>query len=119
MFWIITGKLRRGLTRMAQQPNKHRSIGNVKIEDLVGFRLSDSSNMMRDHVLAPEHQTPEYLAKYDRHTLFYDCLHNAKRNQIRITAPRLLNLWPVLRDRLRSTGRLVRGLRRRVYPKFE
>lgn len=104
---------------MAHHPTGQRHVDGVAIVPLAGFRLPDTSDTLREHVLAEDQQIPEYLEKYDRHTLFYDCVHDAARDRILITAPRLLNLWPVLRDGLRSAGHPVRGMRRRVYPKFE
>ncbi|TDL89150.1 hypothetical protein [Meridianimarinicoccus aquatilis] len=91
----------------------------VRVETLAGLRLPQSFPLRRDHVVAQAHQTADYLAKYDRRTLFYDCQYDTARGQFLITAPRLLNLWPVLRDGLRIGGRPVRGLRRKVFPKCE
>jgi hypothetical protein len=64
-------------------------------------------------------RTPDYLAKYDRQTLVYHMQHDPARNRLTLVAPRLLNLWPLLRDGLRIEGRPARGLRRRVFPKCE
>lgn len=89
------------------------------METLAGLRLPNGSAALRDHVVNAPHQTADYLAKYDRHTLFYDCQYDTARGRFLFTAPRLLNLWPMFRDGLRIDGRPVRGLRRKVFPKCE
>ncbi|MGS4945581.1 hypothetical protein ACVDG3_08890 [Meridianimarinicoccus sp. RP-17] len=95
------------------------STPRVTVEPLAGMELPADSPILRDHVVDPPHRTPDYLAKYDRRTLVYDVQHDAARDRITLVAPRLLNLWPLLRDGLRIGDRPARGLRRRVFPKCE
>lgn len=75
--------------------------------------------MLRDHVVDSAHRTAEYIERYDRHTLVYDLQHDATRARLMLVTPRLLNLWPLLRDGLRIAGQPVRRVRRRVFPKCE
>lgn len=100
----------------------HRPLGRAAIEvpvaRLAGLVLPEDSPVLREHVLPEPNRSADYLARYDRRTLAYDCLHDGT-DRLLIVAPRLLNLWPRLRDRLRVGERAAAGLRRRVLPKCE
>lgn len=86
--------------------------------DLTGFILPDGT-ALRDHVRKPARQSAHYLERYDRSTLYYDCVYQPDPGQYLFTAPRFLNLWPVLRDGLRLNGTPVRGLKRYNRGKYE
>lgn len=89
------------------------------LDTLAGLRVPADSPILRDNVVADANQTPDYLTKYDRRTLVYDALHDASRDRLTLVSPRLLNLWPLLRDGLRIGNRPARRLRRRIFPKCE
>ncbi|MCV6597642.1 MAG: hypothetical protein OIF40_11240 [Mangrovicoccus sp.] len=55
---------------------------------------------LRDHVRPPARRSPLYLERFDRRTLIYDAVERPQGGVL-LTAPRLLNLWPLLRDGLR------------------
>ena len=86
---------------------------------LAGAILPETSELRRRHVRKPERRTPHYLERYDRRTLFYDCVYQEDRGVYLFTAPRFLNLWDEFRDRLRLDGAPVRGLNRRWSAKYE
>jgi len=86
---------------------------------LPGFVLPQDSPYRRAHLLPEAKQTPSYLDRYDRLTLYYDCVRREGRDEILFIAPRFMNLWPLFRDGLRRDGKPVVGLRRRTYPKYE
>jgi len=90
-----------------------------EIVHLPGLVLPAEGLHLRDHLLPADQRTPEYLDKYDRHTLIYDCVREQGRDTVLVTAPRFLNLWPLFRDGLRIDGARPRRVRRRTYPKFE
>lgn len=86
---------------------------------LSGVRLPRKGPRRRD-VRPPHRQTPNYLSHYDVRTLFYDCVYQAEPQRFTLTCPRLLNLWPVLRDGLRDEHGPLRGrLRRRQWLRCE
>lgn len=92
-----------------------------RIIALDGFRLPEDASVLRRHVRPPERRTPVYMERFDRHTLFYDAVELAGQEAVLLTAPRFLNLWPLLRDGLRSDGRPLprHALRRRTFLRCE
>ncbi|MBE3639063.1 hypothetical protein [Mangrovicoccus algicola] len=86
---------------------------------LAGAVLPDPSDLRRRHVRKPARRTDHYLERYDRRTLFYDCVYHEDRGEYLFTAPRFLNLWQEFRDRLRLDGAPVRGLSRQWSAKYE
>ena len=91
----------------------------VSVVHLAGFTLPEDGPHARAHLLAEADRTEAYRAKYDRHTLFYDCVRLDGQDRLLFTAPRFLNLWPLFRDGLRIDGTRPRRLSRRTYPKYE
>ncbi|WP_138468695.1 hypothetical protein [Poseidonocella sp. HB161398] len=86
---------------------------------LAGAVLPEKSELRRQHVRKPPRQSEHYLERYDRRTLFYDCVYHKAEGRYLFTAPRFLNLWPEFRDRLRLDGEPVRGLSRHWSGKYE
>lgn len=86
---------------------------------LSGAVIPDSADLLRDHVRAPARRSAHYLERYDRHTLFYDCVYRADLGGYLFTAPRFLNLWPEFRDRIRVDGSPVGNLTRKRSAKYE
>jgi hypothetical protein len=66
--------------------------------------------------LPPRRRSKKYVANFDTRTLVYDAVDGAQR--ISLFCPRLLNLWPLLRDGLRLEGAPI-SLRRRRFLRFE
>lgn len=68
----------------------------------------------------PQKRTKGYERSFDAHTLIYDCFWDAKKAQVVLVCPRLLNLWPTLRDGLEVAGKPVgRKLRRKTHLRVE
>lgn len=95
------------------------SAPRVTVEKPAGLCLPSDSPILRDHVVDDARRTAEYLDKYDRQTLVYDAQHDTAREKLTLVAPRLLNLWPLLRDGLRVGQRPARGIHRKIFPKCE
>lgn len=102
------------LTKEAHQTAPLQS--RLIVLSLSGLRLSEDGPYRRNMPLPAARRTEKYVAKFDAHTLVYDAVEDAQR--IRLFCPRLLNLWPLLRDGLRLNGAPVR-LRRRRHLRFE
>jgi len=83
----------------------------VEIVALAGLRLPDTG-ILRDHTRPPDRRTEHYLDRYDRQTLFYDCVYLEAEQGYLFTAPRFLNFWAPFRSGLRRDGKPVRRLRR-------
>ncbi len=77
------------------------------IYDLAGFVLPTAGPHLRDHVRPPERRTAHYRDRFDRTTLVYDVVWQAREGRYLFTAPPFANLWPLLRDGLRRDGRKV------------
>ena len=92
------------------------SLPRLIAPELSGLRLPENYPFRREMPLPVAQRTENYVAKFDAHTLVYDAVEDARR--ISLFCPRLLNLWPLLRDGLRLNGAPVR-LRRRRYLRFE
>ncbi|MEM1361109.1 MAG: hypothetical protein AAGF94_05265 [Pseudomonadota bacterium] len=88
---------------------------------LDGLRVPEGSPILRRHVRPPERRTAIYTERFDRRTLFYDAVALAGQDAVLLTAPRFLNLWPILRDGLRRDGRRLprHALHRRTYLRCE
>ncbi len=86
---------------------------------LSGLVLPKDGAHGRTHLLPPDARTQDYLARYDRHTLFYDCVRRDGQDGVLFIAPPFLNLWPLFRDGLRQNGAPVANLRRKTYPKYD
>lgn len=84
-----------------------------------GFVLPADGPLLRDHVRPADRRSEQYLARYDRTTLFYDAVWLPDRQAHLITAPRCLNLWAPFRAGLRIAGQPVRRLRRRTWLRCE
>ncbi|MFV0244749.1 MAG: hypothetical protein ACK5IB_07000 [Qingshengfaniella sp.] len=92
---------------------------NVQVIPLAGLVLDPDGPLLRDHVRKPHRHTPHYLERYDRTTLFYDCVHLSERGSYLFTAPRFLNLWDPFRDGLRIGGTRPKRIRRRKWLRCE
>lgn len=87
---------------------------------LKGVRLPPQSPVARRHVRRGKRLTEHYLAHYDRHTLIYDCFYDDRSQRFVFTAPRLLNLWPIIKQHLYLDGEPYRGaFKRRVFQRGE
>lgn len=86
---------------------------------LGGLRLPREAGILRRHVRPAHRRSAQYLDRYDRHTLFYDCVLRPDGAGCVMTAPRLLNLWPLIRDGLRDEAGPVRPRRRRIWLRCE
>ena len=86
---------------------------------LAGLALPETGPLRR-HVRPAGRRTALYQERYDRRTLLYDAVRLPEGGAL-LTTPRLLNLWPMLRDGLRRDGApLPRStMRRRVYLRCE
>ena len=102
------------LTTKIQQTNN--SVPRLFKPKLSGLRLPEDSRYRRDMPLPPARRSKKYVANFDTRTLVYDAVEGAQR--ISLFCPRLLNLWPLLRDGLRLNGAPVR-LRRHQSLRFE
>lgn len=83
---------------------------------LSGLALPEGLGPLRDHVRPEGRRSEHYLDRYDRLTLAYDAFREG--DAVTLVCPRLLNLWPLLREGLRCGGRPVR-VRRQVLPRIE
>ncbi|MFV0244748.1 MAG: hypothetical protein ACK5IB_06995 [Qingshengfaniella sp.] len=90
---------------------------DTRVLTLPGLRLPADGPLLRQHVRDEAERDEDYRQRYDRTTLLYDAVRLAN-GRVLMTAPRLLNLWPALRDGIRIDGLRPR-LRRRVFGKFE
>jgi hypothetical protein len=86
---------------------------------LCGHVLPADGTVLRDHVRPADRRSVHYLERYDRTTLYYDCVYLPERGSYLFTAPRFLNLWKPFRDGLRIGGAPVRRLRRRRWLRCE
>lgn len=87
---------------------------------LSSFRLPETGALSRRLPAPPKKRTKGYVDSFDAHTLIYDCFWDAARGQVVLVCPRLLNLWPVLRDGVSVQGDPVgRRLRRRTHLRLE
>jgi hypothetical protein len=84
--------------------------------ELSGLELPEDSPYRRDMPLPAARRTEKYVANFDTRTLVYDAVEGKQR--ISLFCPRLLNLWPLLRDGLRLDGATIR-LRRHRFLRFE
>lgn len=82
--------------------------------------LMPEDGPFRRHVRPPGRRTPLYEDRYDRRTLIYDAVR-MPLDGVCLTTPRLLNLWPVLRDGLQRDGAALSRhlMRRRTFLRFE
>lgn len=88
------------------------------VTGLTGFTLP-GGGLLRDHTRPPEQRTDAYLTRFDRHTLYYDCVYQPARGQYLFTAPPLSNLWEPFRDGLRNDGKPVRQVKRTQFKGWE
>lgn len=86
----------------------------LRIITLEGLVLPKTSQLKRKHVRPEKRWTDHYLDKYDQHTLMYDCFYQPDSQRYIVTAPRFLNLWPLLSKHLYINGKKYRGLLRRT-----
>lgn len=95
---------------------KHNDNSLLLTATLSGLRLPEDASVRREMPLSPAKRSDAYIANFDSRTLVYDALQTPER--ISLFCPRLLNLWPVLRDGLRLDGAPV-TVRRHRYLRFE
>ena len=91
-------------------------MSNPELLSLSGVRLPSGGRIAREMPLAPEKRTERYIQSFDAHTLIYDCFANG--DTLTLICPRLLNLWPLVRDGLRVDGKRPR-IRRKKYLRYE
>ena len=78
-------------------------------------RLPEGGPVRRD-TRPPARQTEGYRAAYDQRTLIYEAW--VADGRLNLICPRLLNLWPLLRQGLEAGGQPLR-LRRRRFLRYE
>ncbi|MGC8202794.1 hypothetical protein ACP2AV_08840 [Aliiroseovarius sp. PTFE2010] len=83
---------------------------------LSAVRLPQGGRLTRSMPLPAAKRTQRYVDAFDHHTLIYDCFADA--DGLVLICPRLLNLWPVLRDGLRVNGVRPR-IRRQKFLRYE
>ncbi|OSP55561.1 hypothetical protein [Pseudoruegeria sp. SK021] len=84
-----------------------------------GRVLPETSALLRDHVRPAARRSAHYLDRYDRHTLYFDCVYLPEDGSYLFTAPRLLNLWKPFRAGLSVDGKPVGRVRRRTWLRYE
>ncbi|WP_424990106.1 hypothetical protein [Fluviibacterium sp. S390] len=89
------------------------------ILEACGRVLDPDGPIVRDHVRKPDRRTQQYLERFDRTTLYYDCVYLAERRSYLFTAPRFLNLWRPFRQGLRVNGKKTRAVTRRKWLRCE
>ena len=87
--------------------------------DLAGRILPAGGPLLRDHVRPESRRSDHYLDRYDRTTLWYDCVYLEARGSYLFTAPRFLNLWQPFRRGLRIGEAPVTRARRRTWLRCE
>ncbi|MFV2002477.1 MAG: hypothetical protein ACC619_05800 [Paracoccaceae bacterium] len=94
--------------------------GDHKISILNCLRLHDDAGLRREMPCPPERRSENYIARFDALTVFYDCFFDDRSSQVVIICPRLLNLWPSVRNGLMLDGRYAgRKIRRKKYLRVE
>lgn len=86
---------------------------------LCGHVLPTGGPLLRDHVRPADRRSAHYLERYDRTTLYYDCVYLPDRQAYLFTAPRFLNLWTPFRDGLSVAGKPVSRVRRKTWLRCE
>ncbi|QDY69181.1 hypothetical protein [Qingshengfaniella alkalisoli] len=86
---------------------------------LHGYRIPDDSVLRRDHVRPFARRTEHYEKRYDRQTLYYDCVYLDDTQTYVFTAPRFFNLWEPFRRGLMVDDKPARKVRRQVFEKGE
>ena len=87
---------------------------------LSSFRLSETGDLARKMPAPPHKRTKGYERAFDAHTLIYDCFWDPDRSEVVLVCPRLLNLWPTLRDGLSVNGSPAgRRLHRKTHLRLE
>lgn len=72
--------------------------GDVQILRLCGLVLPEDSHLERDLIGSSEHHDEQFLARYDRKTLFYDCFVGPCAQKIYLLGPPLLNFRPMVEE---------------------
>ncbi len=78
--------------------------GCFSIARLSSLRLPETGDLKRDMPTPPRKRKKGYVESFDGLTLIYDCFYDSAARQVILICPRLLNLWPVLRDGLSING---------------
>ncbi|MCA8880197.1 MAG: hypothetical protein KDA73_09620 [Rhodobacteraceae bacterium] len=94
-------------------------MASTVIVPLTGVRLDPEGGLLRDYTLPAEHRTENYLSRYDRLTVVYDCVWSEAMKAHVLNAPPFLNLWEPFRASLTRDGAPVRDLRRIRYERCE
>lgn len=87
------------------------SATNLSRVATTGLLVPDDVPQRREMPLPAARRDAAYEAAFDFRTLVYDAIRSSDR--ISLFCPRLLNLWPLLRDGLRVDGQSVRVTRRK------
>lgn len=94
-------------------------VADFAVASLAGRILPADGPLLRDHVRPANRRSDHYLERYDRTTLWYDCVYLDARGSYLFTAPRFLNLWRPFRRGLAQGGAPVRRVRRRTWLRCE
>lgn len=84
-----------------------------------GRVLDPEDGVLRDHVRKPDRRSEHYLERFDRTTLYYDCVYLESQRSYLFTAPRFLNLWKPFRQGLRVNGHKAKAVRCRKWLRCE
>ncbi len=87
---------------------------DAAITPLSSLRLPEHFGLRRDMPAPPERRKKGYAETFDALTLVYDCFYDDAARQVVLVCPRLLNLWPLLRDGLSINGESVGARLRRT-----
>ena len=92
---------------------------DIAVQRLEGRVLPAGGPLLRDHVRPPDRRSDHYLERFDRTTLYYDCIYLPARGAYLFTGPRLLNFWAPFRAGLKVNGHHARHVRRRRWLRCE
>lgn len=92
---------------------------DAKAIALQGRVLPLDGPVLRDHVRPEDRRSDHYLERFDRTTLYYDCVYLPDRGSYLFTAPRFLNLWDPFRAGLRVNGQPAKRVRRKRWLRCE
>lgn len=93
---------------------------NATTVRLSSLRLPETGSLRREMPAPEAKRSKGYVENFDALTLIYDCFYDEEARQIVLVCPRLINLWPVLRDGLMLDGQPVgRLLKRRKHLRVE
>lgn len=91
---------------------------DAQLESISSLSMPKNSELIRDFTRPAERRTPDFEARFDRHTIIYDAWHDQNRGLVYLLCPRTINFWPHIKRGLTIDGRPAR-IRRKIYKRFE